>query len=106
MLRRLIRKYVREALHGPHTESPTPTPVVEGMIHGQDHYATVVCIQNGYLIRLTSSTNNLGYTQNNIVYCRDEKEVAEQLSAHAVRARLNIPSNVKISTLAKSNPYP
>lgn len=104
MLRRLIRKYVREALHGPREQASQP--VVEGMIHGQDHYATVVCIQNGYLIRLTSNTHNLGHTQNNIVYCRDEKEVAEQLSAHAVRARLNIPSNVKISTLAKSNPYP
>lgn len=99
MFRRLVRKYVREALHGPHNPQKA-TPVVDSLMNGQDHYATVVCIQNGYLLRLSYNTSTLGHMQNSIVYCRDEKEVSEQLSAHAVRARLNIPSSVKISPVS------
>lgn len=103
MFKRLIRKHIREVLELP-MEQPAP-PVrqtIDVMMHEQDTYATVVCIQNGFLVRLAANRTSLGPT---IIYCCNEKEVAEQISAHAVRARLNIPSHVKLADVS-SKPYP
>ena len=87
MLRKLIRSYVTEVLAG----EMKPSPMIDNIFNSHDHYATVVCIQNGYLLRLSFSKLQLNHMQSSIVYCRDEKEVSDQLSAHAVRAKLNIP---------------
>jgi len=115
MLRKLIRSYVTEVLAG----EIKPASMVDNIVNSHDHYATVVCIQNGYLLRLSFSKLQLNHMQSSIVYCRDEKEVSDQLSAHAVRAKLNIPTTgsaastittsaitAATATQASRNPFP
>lgn len=89
----MLKKYILRCLREELGQHSTPATAADNALYSQDHYLTVVRIYNGYLLRFSSNMNMLkGASSDRIIYCADEKDLVEQISAQTVRSKLNIPT--------------
>lgn len=89
----MFRKFVERLLREELSKIPADAGGYKDAITGATDYAIIARIQNGYLISFTPSSPYLGGTPKTVIYCRDEKEIAEQLITHAARVKLSTPSS-------------
>lgn len=93
MFRRFIERRIREEF----SKLPADAGGYKDSLAGATDYATIARIHNGYLINFAPNSPYLGGVPKTIIYCRDEKEIAEQLITHAARVKLSTPGNTLVA---------
>lgn len=95
MIRNWINSVIRDEL------SKHPAPVAYDPLrqaHENNQYVTVSRISNGYIM-VINDTRLLG-SASVMIYCKDEKEVADQLTTHTAKIRLSIPNQYSFADVA------
>lgn len=87
MIRKWINSVIRDELDK-HSVPGGYSPVRQA--HENNPYVTVSRISNGYIM-VINDTRLLG-SASVMIYCKDEKEVADQLTTHTAKVRLSIPN--------------
>lgn len=88
----MIRKWINSAIRDELGKHPVPggySPLAQ-MANESNPYVTVSRISNGYIM-VINDTRLLG-SASVMIYCKDEKEVADQLTTHTAKVRLSIPN--------------
>ena len=80
----MLRKWLRSIVYGDDgSQSGTDREVLFGAELGLAAYK----ISNGYILKFYRPTHGISGTT--IVYCQNEKEIAEQIITQAARARMS-----------------
>lgn len=94
-MKKLIRKWL-----GIDYDPAVPTPPVEmrDVLHGAEMTMVAYRIDNGYLLRIGGSM-----MQSTLIYCTDEKDMAEKIIAHRAKERVTGSSFAAKSAYQSNN---
>ena len=94
-MKKLIRKWL-----GIDYDPAVPTPPVEmrDVLHGAEMAMIAYRIDNGYLLRIGA-----GMISTTLIYCTNEKDMAEKLIAHRAKERVTGSSFVAKSAYQTNN---
>ena len=71
--------------------------IEETVLRRNAPYMSAYRISNGYVLSMNNSGNDATMISNNkLVYCKDHKEIADQLVAHEARKQMNVPEQMQL----------
>lgn len=93
-MKRMIRKWL--GIDSEHM--PAPTVEMRDVLHGAEMAMVAYRIDNGYLLRIGGVM-----LQSTLIYCTDEKDMAEKLITHRAKERVMGSSIVAKSAYQTNN---